>query len=76
MLHPTITEESSHRHLATILEAYLKGDSSVTEERLLWEVEKYHSPDELRWILRSTSYAYLLEIDPYKLEQVKKKFLQ
>ncbi len=73
--HTTKTEESSHRHLALVLEAYLKGEDWVTEDRFSAEIEKYHSPDELQLLLTLKNYAYLLQINPEKLEKVRKRFL-
>lgn len=68
-------EEISRRRLAGILEGYLRGEKWATERRLEGEVCKSHSPEELRLVLDSQEFSYLLTINPTKLEHVRARFL-
>ena len=65
----------SMKRLSAIVEAYLRGEKWVTEKRLEGEVLKSHSPDELREVLSSKKYSYLLEINPKRLKHIQEKFL-
>jgi len=69
------TEKSSLKHLAGIIEAYLRGESWVSDERLKAEFSLYHTPQELHEVLQAAEFSYLQSINPGKLEQLKKHLL-
>jgi hypothetical protein len=74
-------KEATLNRLAGILEGYLRQDVGrngkiwATEKRLESELTINHSPQELRELLESSDYSYLLSINPERLANVKKKFL-
>lgn len=67
--------EWSLKRLAGILRGYLNGEKWATELRLEGEIYKSHSIEELKEVLNSPRFSYLLTINTEKLNHIRRKFL-
>ena len=68
-------KQASRRRLAGIIRGYLRGERWTTETRLEGEVLKSHSVRELREVLSSPEFQYLLTINPVRMRHLRAKFL-
>jgi len=66
--------EWSLKRLAGIVRGYLNAEKWATERRLEGEI-KSHSIEELKEVLNSPRFSYLLTINNERLNHIRRKFL-